>query len=123
LINAGGDIYCLGDKQGEPWRVAVQDPRGEGFTDYLDLRDKAVATSGDYEQYFLRDDKRYAHVLDPATGYPTDSGVASATVIAPDCLTADALATSALVMGKDRAEALAKKFPGVQIKIIEAQGK
>jgi len=119
LINAGGDIYCLGDKFGKPWNVAVQNPRGPDFLGYLELKDKAAATSGDYEQYFIKDNKRYSHILNPKTGYPADSGVVSVTVIAPDCLTADALATSIFVLGEEKGEALAKKIPDVKVNIVE----
>lgn len=119
LINAGGDIYCLGDKFGRPWDVAVQGPRSKGFWDYLRLKDKAVATSGDYEQYFISKNKRYSHIFNPKTGYPSDSGVISVTVIAPDCLTADALATSIFVLGKDKGLRLVEKFKDVNVEIIE----
>jgi len=119
LINAGGDIYCLGDKFGKPWSVAIKNPRGKGIIEFLKLKNKAVATSGDYEQYFMQDNKRYSHIFNPKTGYPADSGVVSVTVIAPDCLTADALATSIFVLGKTKGEELAKKFKGVEVKIIE----
>jgi thiamine biosynthesis lipoprotein len=119
LINAGGDIYCLGDKFGKPWGIALQDPQGPGLLERLSLRDSAIATSGDYEQCFIKDGKRYSHIFNPRTGFPTDSGVASVTVIAPDCLTADALATAIFVLGKEKGEALARKFPRVRVKIIE----
>ena len=119
LINAGGDIYCLGDKSGQPWVVAVQDPRGEDLVEYLQLKDKAVATSGDYQQFFVKGAKRYSHIVNPKTGYPADMGVVSVTVIAPDCLTADALATTVFVLGKEKGHELAKKIPGVTIRVIE----
>lgn len=119
LINAGGQIYCLGDKSGKLWKVAIRDPRGKGFDGFLELKDQAVATSGDYEQYFEKDNRRFSHIMNPRTGYPEVSGIISATVIAPDGITADALATSIVVMGKDKALELVKKFPGVQTKIIE----
>lgn len=119
LINAGGDMYCLGDRFAKPWNVAIQDPRQEGILEYLELKDKAIVTSGDYQQYFIKDARRYSHIFNPKTGYPADSGVISVTVIAPDCLTADALATSIFVLGKVKGEALAKKFLGVEVKIIE----
>lgn len=119
LINAGGDIYCLGDKRGQPWKVAIEEPRRNTLLGYLELKDVAVATSGDYQQYFLKDKKRYTHIFNPKTGYPVDSSVISVTVIAPDCLTADALATSIFVLGKVKGEALAKKFTDVRVKIVE----
>jgi len=119
LINAGGQIYCLGDKFGRPWNIAVRGPRNKGFWDYLKLKDKAVATSGDYEQYFINNGKRYAHIFNPKTGYPSNSGIVSVTVIAPDGLTADALSTSIFILGKDKGLKLAKKFNNVDVEIIE----
>ena len=119
LVNAGGQIYCLGDKHGQPWKVAVRNPRGRGVTEYLKLKDKSVATSGDYEQYFIRHNIRYAHILDPGTGYPASGGIAAVTVIADNGITADALSTAIFVLGKDKGQELAKKFPEVRVKIIE----
>jgi thiamine biosynthesis lipoprotein len=119
LINAGGQIYCLGNKLGKPWKVAIQDPRDDKFWGYLNLEDKAVSTSGDYQQYFFKDNKRYAHILNPKTGYPASSGIASVTVIAPDGLTADALSTAIFILGREKGEALAKKYPETQVKIVE----
>ncbi len=119
LINAGGQVYCLGDKYGEPWEVAVRDPRGPNASSSMQLTDRSVATSGDYEQFFFQGKKRYAHIFDPTTGYPAESGIASVTVIAPDGVTADALATSIFVLGKEKAAALEKKFPGTEVRIYE----
>jgi thiamine biosynthesis lipoprotein len=119
LISAGGDIYCLGDKAGKPWNIAIANPRGQGSLGNLQLKGRAVATSGGYQQYFFKQGKRYSHIFNPQTGYPADSGVVSATVIAPDCLTADALATSIFVLGKQQGIRLAKKFEGVEVKIFE----
>jgi len=119
VINAGGDIYCLGDRFGKSWTVAVRDPYSKGNVEHLKLKDNAVATSGDYEQFFLVGDKRYSHIFDPRTGYPADTGIASVTVIAPDCLTADALATAIIVLGQKDADKLVQKFPGVELRIIE----
>lgn len=119
LINAGGQVYCLGDKFGNPWRIAVKDPRHDGVIDYLELKDRSASTSGDYEQYFIKDSKRYSHILDPKTGYPVNSGIISVTVIASDGLTADALSTAIFVLGKEKGEILAAKIPDSEVKIIE----
>ncbi len=119
LINLGGQIYGLGTNNGRPWKVAIQDPRGSGLKGYLELKNQSVATSGDYEQYFEKDNRRFSHIMNPRTGYPEDSEVISATVIAEDGLTADALATAIVVMGKEKGLELANKFPGVETKIIE----
>ena len=121
LINAGGQVYGLGDKFGKPWNIAIKDPRGKDFIGYLELKNKSVATSGDYEQYFIKDNLRYTHILNPKTGYPIDSGIISVTVIAPDGLTADALSTAIFVLGEEKGLALAKRFPNVEVKIIEKE--
>ena len=97
--------------------VAVRGSRGKGLEGFLELTDRSVATSGDYEQYFIKGNKRYAHIINPKTGYPADSGVISVTVVAPDGLTSDALATAIFVLGKDKGEKFAKQFKGVEVKI------
>ena len=121
LINAGGQIYCLGKRFGRPWRVAIKDARGKERMRILLLENKGVSTSGDYEQYFIRNGKRYSHIFDPKTGYPVDNGVVSVTVIAENNLVADALSTAIFVMGKEKGMALLKYFPGVQAQVVEAK--
>ncbi len=119
LINAGGQAYCLGDKFGNPWRIAIMDPAEKGFAGYLGLKNQSASTSADYEQFFIKDNKRYSHIINPKTGASADSGLASVTVVAKDGLTADALSTAIFVLGKEKGEALAKRFQGVELKIIE----
>lgn len=119
LINAGGQVYCLGGKFGKPWKIAIKGPRGKDFIGYLELQDKSVSTSGDYEQYFMKGNLRLAHIFNPKTGYPADSGVVSVTVIASDGLTADALSTAIFVLGKEKGKELLKRFPDAEVKIIE----
>ncbi len=118
LVNAGGHIYCLGDRSGRPWKIAIQDPRKLGFAGYVKLKDRAIATSGDYRQFFIEGNRRYAHIIDPRTGYPADSGVISATVIAPDCTTADAIATAVFVLGEGKGREFAKNFKEVELTVI-----
>lgn len=121
LINAGGQIYALGDRFGKPWRVGIRDSRQrEKVSEILELKDRAVSTSGDYEQYFFKNNRRYSHIFNPKSGYPADSGVIAVTVVAPDGLTADALTTAVFVLGKKEVAMLSKKFPGIEIKITEA---
>jgi len=121
LINAGGQVYALGAKFGKPWRVGILNPRSKaGVKKILELKDQSVSTSGDYEQYFIKDNKRYCHILNPKTGYSADSGVLSVTVIAPSGLVADALSTAIFVLGREKGLALAKKFSGVKVWIIDS---
>jgi len=100
LVEIGGEVRALGEKApGVPWRVAVRNPRGEGSIVTLDLADRAVATSGDYAQFFVSGGVRYSHIVDPRTGRPVRRGIVSATVLARDCARADALATSLCAWG------------------------
>lgn len=121
LIAAGGQIYCLGSNSGKPWKIAIRSCQGKGLAGYLKLKDQAVSTSGGYEQYFVVKDKYYSHIIDPRTGYPASSGIASVTVVASDGLTADALSTAIYVLGKEKGMLLAAKFPAVEVKIMDNQ--
>lgn len=121
LLNIGGQIYCLGARSSRPWRIAVRSPREKGKTLLLDLKDKGVSTSGDYEQYFRKNNLRYCHIIDPKTGYPANSGIIAATVTGPDNLVNDMLSTSIFVMGKARGRDFAAKFSGANIEVIEEE--
>jgi thiamine biosynthesis lipoprotein len=85
----------------------------------LHLVDKAVATSGDYEQYFTDGGVRFSHIMDPVSGYPAKAKAVSVTVVAGDCLTADFLATTGIVLGKNPITALAKRFNADDVFVIE----
>nr|MDP2191913.1 FAD:protein FMN transferase [Rhodoferax sp.] len=81
LVNIGGNILAIGQPGERPWRVGVQDPRGDGMVASVDLHDnEAIGTSGDYQRYFMQDGKRRPHIIDPRTGEPIDL-VASVTII------------------------------------------
>lgn len=105
LINLGGNVQALGAKpDGSPWRIAVQDPFGEGYAGILDVEDQAVITSGGYERYFEEDGRIYWHIIDPATGAPARSGLVSVTIVGDCGLVCDGLSTALFIMGRDRAE-------------------
>ncbi|MFH1691042.1 MAG: FAD:protein FMN transferase [Candidatus Omnitrophota bacterium] len=124
IVNAGGDLYCLGKNCQHSWRVGIQDPRHkQGIMSRFEIENKAVATSGDYEQFFTFQNKRYSHIIDPKTGYPAVSGVVSATVVAPDVLTADVLATAFVVLGFDKSVDIVSRFQGIEAKLIAENGK
>ncbi len=119
LVDIGGDLRVLGRcPGGEPWKVLINDPRpGEPPPLVLFLADRAVATSGDYQRYFTVDGQRLSHIVDPRTGRPVGS-VPSATVIAADAITADALATAISVLGPDEALRLIESQDQVECLIM-----
>ena len=103
LVQLGGNIGAFGAnpaREGGGWTIGVGDP--DDTADYIatvEVQDKSVVTSGDYERYFEQDGKRYHHIFDPATGYPADSGLRSVTVVDESSTRADALTTALFVMG------------------------
>ncbi len=100
VINASGDLTAWGTRlDGLPWKVAIADPNDSSkILVWLPVKNASVATSGDYEQYFVREGVRYSHTIDPKSGRPV-SGVKSVTVVSPGAELADALATAVLTMG------------------------
>lgn len=100
VIDAGGDVLCLGRKAGENWKIGIRHPRRDGMLGVLAAANLAVVTSGDYERFFEVDGVRYCHILDPRTGYPA-RGLVSVTVVARDPVEADAWATALFVLGTD----------------------
>jgi thiamine biosynthesis lipoprotein len=109
LIDLGGNVYVYGRKPDKTaWRVGVKNPEapdGEPAI-RLDIDSSSVVTSGAYERFFMNNGRRYHHILDPKTGYPAQSGVLSSTIVSQSSLAADALSTSAFVLGQDKALAL-----------------
>lgn len=105
LINLGGNVQAVGGRpDGTPWRIGVCDPFSEGNLGVLEVEDCAVVTSGGYQNYFTGEDGQvYWHILDPDTGYPAHTGLASVTVVAPEGARCDALSTALFVMGADDA--------------------
>jgi len=118
LINAGGQVYALGKRSGRKWKVSIRSPGNGKTRDIIELTDQSASTSGDYEQFFVKDGRRYCHILDPRTGYPAESGISSATIIADTSTEADALSTAVFVLGKLEAEAMLKKFSGVKLRTL-----
>ena len=118
LINAGGQVYALGDKSGQPWKIAIQNHRKREIAATLELKDASVSTSGDYEQFFLRNGKRYCHIIDPKTGHPVENGINSVTIVADSALEADCLSTAVFVLGKEKSAALLKMFPRAKASIL-----
>lgn len=104
IVELGGNVQALGAKpDGESWRIAVQAPEG-GYAGVLEITDKAVVTSGGYQRYFEKDGETYIHIIDPSTGYPARTGLASVTIVADSGLLGDGLSTALFVMGREKAE-------------------
>jgi thiamine biosynthesis lipoprotein len=114
IIDAGGDIMGFGNRK---WKIGVKNPRGDGLMRFFSISNQGIATSGDYEKFFLKDGKRYHHIINPKTGYPA-WGCCSVTVIAPNAITADAYSTTLFVLGVKDGLALAEKVDGVEAFII-----
>ena len=110
LINAGGQVYALGDKFGQSWKIAIQGANKSEIVGTLKLKNKSASTSGNYEQFFFKHGRRYSHIFDPRSGYPVDTQITSVTVLADQGLTADALSTAIFVLGKTKGEALLEKI-------------
>lgn len=123
MVDMSGDLVFIGLKEGKPWRVGIRHPRkpGENLAVLPIAHGGAVSTSGDYERFFVKDGRRYNHIIDPRTGYPADQ-VQSATVLAPVLAYADALATGVFVLGPERGMALIEKLEGVEGIIVDAKG-
>jgi len=123
MIEIGGEIRVRGDNaQQKPWRIGIDKPQthDHAVQKVLTLDNAALATSGNYRNYFMIDDRRYMHVIDPATGWPAESRLASVTVLAETCILADAWATALLVLGLERGLAMAEQL-GLQVLFIADQ--
>lgn len=121
LINLGGNVQTVGKKpDGSLWNVALKNPIDtEKEICVVPLSDKAMITSGGYERYFVGEDgKKYWHILDPKTGYPSDKGLLSVTVIGEDGTLCDALSTALFVMGEEKAKAFAKAHSEIDVILI-----
>ncbi|MDP2862518.1 MAG: FAD:protein FMN transferase [Desulfobacterales bacterium] len=123
LVEIGGEVYASGlRKDGGYWRIGINRPDKDVPFDEVYktvmLKNKGLATSGDYRNYFEKEGAVYTHVLDPKTGYPVTNGVVSVSVIADNCTFADGLATAIMVMGYKKGLELADKIPGVECFIV-----
>lgn len=124
LIDLGGNIVAVGDKNGADFRVGIKDPADvTALAKVVAVRDRSVVTSGTYERGFTADGVRYHHLLDPKTGYPVQNGLASVTVINESSATADALSTACFVLGEQKARDLIAQFPDTEVLFIYEDGR
>lgn len=123
MVNGGGDVLVRGQIQGRAWRVGLRDPRTPSqLLGAVSLQGSAVvASSGDYERYFLHQGQRQHHVLNPRTGWPT-TGVHGVSLIASSVAQVNGLGASIMVMGADAGKALAQKQGGLAVLIAQSNG-
>ncbi len=123
IVNAGGDLRAGGLKNNQPWSIGIQHPRdSKKILARISASDTAVATSGDYEKFFLDQGKRYHHIFNPKDGFPTN-GYRSVTILCKDGMTADALATAVFVSGPEKGYLLCQKLEGVNCLTVDQEGK
>jgi len=107
LVEIGGEVRVKGDKAGTPWRIGIDKPEdnnmlpGNELEAIIRIKDKSLATSGNYRKFYVENGVKYSHTIDPKTGYPAKNQLLSATILADDCATADGIATACMVMGKE----------------------
>lgn len=118
MVEIGGEIVTQGiNEKRLPWKIGVTKPVDDSLNTnqelqtVLNVTNKAMATSGNYRNFYYKNGKKYAHTIDPVTGYPVQHNILSATVIADNCATADAYATAFMVMGLDKAKAVLGRHP------------
>ncbi len=126
LIEIGGEVRASGTKEGNVnWVVGIEKPAENSMAEQaiqekVELKDRSMATSGNYRKYFIKDGIKYSHTIDPATGSPVNHSLLSVTVMADDCATADAYATAFMVMGLDKAKGFLKSQKGLEACFIYA---
>lgn len=125
LIEIGGELRARGEKKGQAWKVAIEKPQenGRALQKILVLEDKSIATSGDYRNFFKEGGKRYSHTMDKNTGKPVKTDLLSVSVLASDCMTADAWATALMALGFEKARDKIDQYKLETILVYESQGK
>ena len=125
MVEIGGEISVQGtNEKGKPWSIGINTPAEDSLATNRELQEVVrvthggIATSGNYRNFYYKDGQRYAHTINPHTGYPVQQDVLSATVFAPDCMTADAYATAFMVMGSEEALKIAKATPSIKVYLI-----
>jgi thiamine biosynthesis lipoprotein len=127
MVDIGGEIVTQGiSEKRVPWKIGVTKPTDDSLSvstelqTVLNVTDIAMATSGNYRNFYYKGGKKYAHTIDPKTGYPVQHSLLSATVLAKDCASADAYATAFMVLGVDRAKKVLERHPELMAYFIYA---
>ena len=130
MVEIGGEVVTHGISEKRlPWKIGVTKPSDDSLNvnnelqTVLNVKDRAMATSGNYRNFYYRGGKKYAHTIDPATGYPVQHSILSATVLAKHCAEADAYATAFMVMGMEKAKTVLEKHPELMAYLIYSDDK
>ena len=130
MVEIGGEVVTHGISEKRlPWKIGVTKPSDDSLNvnnelqTVLNVKDRAMATSGNYRNFYYRGGKKYAHTIDPATGYPVQHSILSATVLAKCCAEADAYATAFMVMGMEKAKKVLEKHPELMAYLIYSDDK
>lgn len=125
LVEIGGEVRAKGkNARGEFWRVGIDKPvegnyiPGQNLQAVMSLKNQSLATSGNYRKFIEKDGVKYAHSIDPKTGFPSRHQLLSATILAPDCITADAYATACMVLGLEKAKQLVEQIDDIEAYLI-----
>ncbi len=125
MVEIGGEVLTCGkNPSGEPWRIGVTKPTDDSLAvdgelqTVLNVTDRAMATSGNYRNFYYKGGRKYAHTIDPRTGYPVQHNILSATVLADRCAVADAYATAFMVLGLDGARSVLDRHPELSAYLI-----
>lgn len=121
IVEGGGDTYVSGTKDGKPWQVGIQDPDRKGALGSIAASNEAIVTSGNYERFFEHEGKRYAHIIDPRTGWPIplEQSPSSVSLVTANATDADALCTAVMVMGVEKGMAWVEAHDGVEAIFVE----
>jgi len=125
MVEIGGEVRANGlNAKGKTWRIGIDKPIDDSTAQNRELQGivaldgKSLSTSGNYRKFYVKDGLKYSHTIDPKTGYPVQNSLLSASIIGPDCITTDALATACMVLGTERAATMCDTLPNIEYYFI-----
>lgn len=120
IIDLGGNVFAYGTKEEDPWKIGVQDPReATGIKlGILKTEDKSIVSSGNYERYFMYNNTRYHHILNPKTGYPVENELMGVTIVSNKSIDGDALSTTMFILGLEKGKNMTETLDGIQVIFI-----